>query len=135
MTEVGLVVVGIVALFFILIMFGKMKGAPKPETMPLESLMARMQSEERWIAKYKSLPHNNQQGDGIKKQYEDKKLYILELRLEFMKRGLKSQGTDESQTLIPAIQRIIELMKSGMTEEAAKAQASKELEECEQNPN
>ena len=131
MGTVILIAIGVVAIFFVMIALGKAKGAPSPESMPVEAILTRMRSEENWISRYKSLPFENQQGEGIKKQFESKKLYVLELKLELMKRNLAAGGTDESQTLIPVFRRIIELMKSGLSEEDAKAQAAKEMEESQ----
>lgn len=129
MNDIVLIILIIVVTAFIIIGLGNMQGPPIPESMSIESIMGRMQSEDRWISKYKSLPYSNQQAPGIKKQYEAKRLYMLELRLEMMKRGLEAGGTSESQTLIPTFRRIIELMKSGKSEEEAVAQAEKEFEE------
>ena len=116
------IVIGIIVAFVALIIFGKMKGPPEPGSMSIEGLLGRMQSEGTWIQRYKSLPYENQQGAGIKKQYEDKKLYVMQLQLELMKRG-----TDKDQeTLIPVLQRAIELMRNGMGEEEAQALATNE---------
>ncbi|RHW22639.1 hypothetical protein [Pseudomonas jilinensis] len=122
-----LIVVGGILVFFVLIVLGHAKGAPKPESMSIEAILGRIQSEEAWIRRYKSLPFSNQQGSGIKKQYEGKKLYIMELQLEFMRRGLVAQGKDiEKETMVPIMRRAIELMRSGMDEDAAQSQASAE---------
>lgn len=116
------IVIGIVVAFVALIIFGKIKGPPEPDSMSIEGLLGRMQSEGAWIQRYKSLPYENQQGAGITKQYEGKKLYVMQLQLELMKRG-----TDKDQeTLIPVLQRAIELMRNGMGEEEAQAQATNE---------
>ena len=116
------IVIGIIVAFVALVIFGKIKGPPDPTTMSIEGLLGRMQSEGAWIQRYKSLPYENQQGAGIKKQYEDKKLYVMQLQLELMKRG-----TDKDQeTLIPVLQRAIELMRNGMSEKEALAQATNE---------
>lgn len=62
-----------------------------------------------------------------KKQYEGKKLYVMQLNLEFMKRGLEISGKKSEETLIPVLQRSIELMKHGMSEEEAQKQATAEF--------
>lgn len=121
------IIIGIIVLFVALIIFGKIKGPPDPASMPIEALLGRMQSEGSWIERYKSLPYENQQGAGIKKQYEGKKLYVMQLNLEFMKRGLEMSGKKPEETLIPALQRSIELMKNGMSEEDAQKQATAEF--------
>ena len=113
-----IVLIGVV--FLVVIMIGHAKGAPEAKSMTADQIVARMQSEGAWIEKYKSLPYENQQGAGIKKQYEEKALYMTELQLELMRLGTD----DDKETLIPIIQRSIELMKQGMGEEEARTQAS-----------
>ena len=121
------IVIGIIIAFAVLIILGKIKGPPEPASLSIEALLARMQSEGSWIERYKSLPYENQQGAGIKKQYEGKKLYVMQLNLEFMKRGLEMSGKKSEETLIPVLQRSIELMKNGMSEEEAQKQATAEF--------
>ena len=121
------IVIGIILAFVALIIFGRIKGPPDPATMSIEAILARMQSEGSWIERYKSLPYEKQQGAGIKKQYEGKKLYVMQLNLEFMKRGLEMSGKKSDETLIPVLQRSIELMKNGMSEEDAQKQATTEF--------
>ena len=121
------IVIGIIAVFAVIIIFGKIKGPPEPASLSIEALLARMQSEGSWIERYKSLPYENQQGAGIKKQYEGKKLYVMQLNLEFMKRGLEMSGKKSEETLIPILQRSIELIKNGMSEEEAQKQATAEF--------
>lgn len=121
------IVIGIIVVFVALIIFGKIKGPPDPASMTIEGLIGRMQSEESWIEKYNALPYDNQQGAGLKKQYEDKELYVTQLKLEFMKRDLVASGKKPEETLIPVIQRSIELMKTGMSKEDARKQAYTEF--------
>ena len=116
------IIIGAIVLFAITIGGGHAIGPPEAKSMSVEQILARMQSEGAWIDKYKSLPYENQQGAGIKKQYEEKMLYMTELQLQLMQ-----HSTEEGQeTLIPILQRSIELMKQGMSEEEANAQASNE---------
>ena len=121
------IVIGIIAVFAAIIIFGKIKGPPEPASLSIEALLARMQSEGSWIERYKSLPYENQQGAGLKNQYEGKKLYVMQLNLEFMKRGLEMSGKKSEETLIPVLQRSIELIKNGMSEEEAQKQATAEF--------
>lgn len=121
------IIVGLFIVFVALIVIGKIKGPPEPATMSIEAILARMQSEGAWVERYKALPYENQQGAGIKKQYEGKKLYIMQLNLEFMKRGLEMSGKKSDETLIPVLQRSIELMKTGMSEEEAQKMATEEF--------
>lgn len=121
------IIVGLFLVFVALIVIGKIKGPPDPATMSIEAILARMQSEGAWVERYKALPYENQQGAGIKKQYEGKKLYMMQLNLEFMKRGLEMSGKKSDETLIPVLQRSIELMKTGMSEEEAQKKATEEF--------
>ena len=116
------IVIGIIVFIVLIILIGKAIGTPEPSTMSTEALLARIQSERAWIEKYKRLPYEKQQGDGIKNQYEDKNLYVMLLQLELMKKGVG----DEQETVIPVLQRGIELMRGGMNEEEAQKQATEE---------
>jgi hypothetical protein len=121
------IVIGIILAFVALIVIGKIKGPPDPASMSIEAILARIQSEGAWMERYKALPYENRQGTGIKKQYEGKKLYVIQLNLEFMKRGLEMSGKKSDETLIPVLQRSIELMKNGMSEEEAQKKATEEF--------
>jgi hypothetical protein len=121
------IIIGIILAFVALIVIGKIKGPPDPASMSIEAIGARMQSEGAWIERYGTLPYEYQQGAGIKKQYEGKKLYIMQLNLEFIKRGLEMSGEKSDETLIPVLQRSIELMKNGMGEEEAQKKAAEEF--------
>jgi hypothetical protein len=121
------IIIGLILAFVAIIVIGKIKGPPDPATMSLEAILARMQSEGAWIERYKALPYEYQQGAGIKKQYEGKKLYIMQLNLEFMKRGLEMSGKKSDETLISVLQRSIELMKNGMSQEEAQKKATEEF--------
>lgn len=121
------IVIVLILAFVALIVIGRIKGPPDSATMSIEAILARMQSEGAWIERYKALPYENQQGAGIKKQYEGKKLYIIKLNLEFMKKGLEMSGKKSDETLIPVLQRSIELIKNGMSEEEAQKRATEEF--------
>lgn len=121
------IIIGIILAFVALIVIGKIKGPPEPTSMSIEAILARLQSEGVWMERYKALPYENQQGAGIKKQYEGKNLYMMQLNLEFMKRGLEMSGKKADETLIPILQRSIELMKNGMSEEEAQKKATEEF--------
>jgi hypothetical protein len=113
------IVLGLVALVFILILFGKIKGAPSPKEMSDEAIMGRLKSENAWIAKYQALPIEYRQGAGRKKQHDDKQRYIMGLMLELKNRH--SNKDDES--LAPVMQRAYELIRQGVSEEKAQEQA------------
>jgi len=116
------IVVGIVVLVILVLVVGKLIGAPQPQQMSDEHIAGRLQSEQAWIERYMELPYENRMGEGIKKQHEGKKLYVMELTLELARRH---SGTDKS--LIPVLQRTLELVRSGMDEEKAKQQALAEF--------
>ena len=103
------------------------RAHPDPSSMSFEVLLGRMQSEGSWIQRYSALPNDYQQSAEIKNQYDDKKLYVMELQVEFMKHGLVESGKKLEETIIPIMQRSIELMKTGMSEDEAGKQASKEF--------
>lgn len=81
--------------------------------------MGRLQSENAWIIKYNSLPYEHKQGEGIKKQHDDKQKYIMELMLELKNR----HSNKEEESLAPVLQRTLELVRQGVPEEKAKEQA------------
>lgn len=114
------IIIGVIIAFVVIVIIGKIKGAPEPSSMSIEWLLNRMQSEGAWIERYNALPYENRQGAGIKKQYEDKKLYVMQLQLELMKRS----SNKDQETLIPILQRTIELMRGGKGEEEARTQAT-----------
>ena len=120
---VVMVFLGIVAL----VIFGNIKGPPDPASMSIDAIVARIQSEGSWIEKYQLLPLENQQGAGIKKQFEGKKLYVMQLNLEFMKRQFEASGKKPEETMIPILQRTIELIKGGTSEADAHKQAAEEF--------
>jgi hypothetical protein len=105
--------IGIIVIVVVLILIGKAKGAPEPASISLESLLARIQSEEAWNEKYIRLPYQNQQGKGIKKQYQEKKIYLMELNLELMKKGAELRGDTPDETIIQIMKKSISLMKNG----------------------
>ena len=125
---IGILLVGAL---LALILWGKAKGNPDPKSMTSDSINARISSEQKWVDRYLSLPMSNQAGEEINKQYKEKKIYILELRLELLMRQIVHTGQPEEQTMAPSFRKIIELMKSGMAEDKAVAQVKKELEESE----
>lgn len=125
------IIIGAVVLYAVIVGGGHAVGPPEPTAMSVEQILARMQSEGAWVEKYKLLPYENQQGQGIKKQYEDKMLYMTELQLQLMQHSVE----EGQKTLIPILQRSIELMKQGMSEEAARTQASTEYVEKRDSKN
>ncbi|RXZ43750.1 tetratricopeptide repeat protein [Crenobacter cavernae] len=80
------IIIGIIVIFVAIIIFGKLKGAPDPASMPDIALMQRLQSEEAWITRYLGLPYENRQSVSLKKMYEEKTAYIEQIKLEIVKR-------------------------------------------------
>jgi hypothetical protein len=81
------VILIIIAIFIAIIILGNLKGPPKPGRMTNENLLWRINSEEKWIDKYLNLPYDLRQEEKLKKQYEEKKIYRMELILELQKEG------------------------------------------------
>ena len=119
-------IIGIVVVVVILIVIGKMKGAPEPSSMSEAAILQRLGTEGAWISKYLSQPLSSQQGESLKRMYEEKTAYVASLKSELMKRQM-AQGTQAvQQELAPILQRAAELVKEGRPEAEAHAIALKE---------
>jgi hypothetical protein len=120
------IIIGIVVVVVLLIVIGKMKGAPEPSSMSEAAIFQRLQTEGAWISKYLSQPYASQQSASLKRMYEEKTAYIQNLKAELMKRQM-AQGTQAvQQELAPILQRAAELMNEGKPEAEAHAAALKE---------
>tara|TARA_R110000868_G_scaffold370768_1_gene634269 strand:+ start:72 stop:539 length:468 start_codon:yes stop_codon:yes gene_type:complete len=126
------IIIGIIAVVVALVLFGKAKGAPEPSSMSFEAILSRMQSEENWIEKYKRLPYANQQGEGIKKQYEEKRIYLMELNLELIKKGVELRGDTPDEAMLYVLKKSITLMKSGVDPDEAMEMAKKPITDRQQ---
>jgi rRNA processing protein Krr1/Pno1 len=126
------ILIGIIVIVVVLILIGKAKGAPESTNMSSESLPARIQSEEAWIEKYKRLPYKNQQGEGIKKQYHEKKIYVMELNLELMKKGVELRGDTPDEAMLYVLKETITLIKSGVDPDEAMKIAKKPVTDRQQ---
>lgn len=123
------IIIGIVVVVVLLIVIGKMKGAPEPSSMSEAAIFQRLQSEGAWISKYLSQPYSSQQSASLKRMYEEKTAYIQNLKAELIRRQM-AQGTQAvQQELAPILQRTAELMKEGKPEAEAHAAALKEWSE------
>jgi len=123
------IIIGIVVVVVLLIVIGKMKGAPEPSSMSEAAIFQRIQTEGAWISKYLSQPLSSQQSASLKRMYEEKTAYIQSLKTELMKRQMV-QGTQAvQQELAPILQRAAELVKEGKPEAEALATALKEWSE------
>lgn len=106
-----------------IVVVGHIKGAPDPATMDIQAIIARIQSEEAWVNKYHRLDPEFRQGEGIKNQYKSKSIYIRQLQLEYMKRMYVGGGGNVDQSVIPIMERELELLKQGVDEATAKQQS------------
>jgi len=123
------IIIGIVLVVVLMIVVGKMKGAPEPSSMSEAAIFQRLQIEGAWISKYLSQPYSSQQSASLKRMYEEKTAYIQSLKAELMKRQM-AQGTQAvHQELAPILQRAAELVKEGKPEAEAHAEALKEWSE------
>lgn len=112
------IILGLLVLFLIVIVIGKIKGAPSPKEMTDEAIMARLQSENAWIKRYQALPFDHPPGESLKKQHEEKQRYIMELMLE-----LNTRHGKKEESLAPVMQRAYELMRQGVSEKEAQEKA------------
>jgi len=120
------IVIGIIVVVVILIVIGKMKGAPDPSSMSEAAICQRIGTEGAWISKYMSQPLSSQQSASLKRMYEEKTAYVASLKSELIKRQV-SQGTQTiQQEMAPILQRATELVKDGRPEAEAQAIALKE---------
>jgi hypothetical protein len=126
------IIIGIIAVVVVVVLFGKAKGAPEPSSMSFEAILGRIQSEENWIEKYRRLPYANQQGAGIKKQYEGKRIYLMELNLELIKKGVELRGDTPDEAMLYVLKKSIALMKSGVDPDEAMERAKKPITDRQQ---
>ena len=123
------IVIGIIVVVFLVIVIGKMKGAPEPSSMSEPAIFQRLQTEGAWISKHLNQPLSSQQSASLKRMYEEKTEYIKNLKAELTRRQM-AQGTQAVQAeLAPIIQRAAELVKAGKSEAEAHATALKEWSE------
>ncbi len=123
------VLIGIVVVVVLLIVIGKIKGAPEPSSMSEAAIFQRLNTEGAWISKYLSQPLSSQQSASLKRMYEEKTQYIQNLKAELTKRQM-AQGAQAVQAeLAPILERTAELIKEGKSEPEATAQSLKEWSE------
>jgi len=120
------IVLGIVVVVVLLIIFGKMKGAPEPTTMSDAAIFQRLQTENAWISKYLSQPLSTQQSESLKRMYAEKTAYIENLKKQLVERQMAQQAQAVNAELEPILKRAAELVKEGMPEAEAQAAALKE---------
>ena len=120
------VIIGIVVVVVLLIIFGKLKGAPEPTNMSEAAIFQRLQTEMAWISKYLSQPLVSQQSESLKRMYDEKTEYIKTLKAQLVERQV-AQGTQAvNAELNPILARAAELVKEGKSEIEARATALKE---------
>lgn len=123
------IIIGIVVVVVLLIIVGKMKGAPDASSMSEAAIYQRLSTEGAWISKYLSQPLSSQQSPSLKRMYEEKTAYVQSLKAELMKLQLAQGSQAVQQELTPIMQRAAELMKEGRPEAEAHATALKEWSE------
>ncbi len=123
------IIIGIVVVVVLLIVIGKMKGAPEPSSMSDAAIFQRLQTEGAWISKYLSQPISSQQSASLKRMYEEKTQYIQNLKAELTKRQMAQDTQAVQAELAPILQRSAELMQEGKSEAEATAQSLKEWSE------
>ena len=123
------IIIGIVVFVVLLVIVGKMKGAPEASSMSEAAIYQRLNTEAAWISKYLSQPLSSQQNPSLKRMYEEKTAYVQSLKAELIKLQL-AQGSQAIQhELAPILQRTAELMNEGKSEAEANATALKEWSE------
>ena len=123
------IVIGIIVVVVLVIVIGKMKGAPEPSSMSEAAIFQRLRTEGAWIEKYLSQPFSTQQGESLKKMYEEKTQYVLALREELTRQQMAQGAKAVSAELAPIHERTAQLVSEGKTQEEATAQSLKEWSE------
>lgn len=119
-------IIGVVVVIIVLVIIGKLKGAPDPSSMSDAAIIQRLHTEGVWIAKYLRQPLSSQQSESLKRMYNEKTQYIQSLKAELAQRHV-AQSTQAVQAgLAPIQQRAAELVNEGMSEADATAQSLKE---------
>jgi len=108
-------VVALVILFVLVVVAGKIKGPPDPQTQPDAWLQMRLGSEGAWINKYLRLPLDQQNGS-LKRMFEEKKEYIRKIESELVKRQMAHGLAATAQELEPILKRASELQAQGMSQ-------------------
>ncbi len=128
------IIVGIVVVYVVLIIIGKIKGYPDPSSMSDAALIGRLQCENAWVNRcYYQLPYEKQQTASLKKMYAERTAFIKQIEQEITKRQMAYQtaqgATAISNELAPISARIQELIKEGRAEPEAIAVALNEWHE------
>jgi len=124
--EIIIGIAALIAIFFLVIFIGQLKGAPEPSTMSDAAIYQRLQTEGAWISKYLSLPYENRQSTSLKHMHQDKTAYIQNLKTELMRRQAAQGIQAVQQELDPILQRAADLVMKGMPDAEAHATAVKE---------
>lgn len=123
------IVIGIVVAIVLLILIGKMKGAPDPSSMSEAAIFQRLQTESAWMSKYLGLPFSSQQSASLKRMHEEKTAYIQSLKIELARRQVAQVSHAVHSELSPIMQRAAELVNEGKSEAEANAAALREWSE------
>jgi hypothetical protein len=128
--ELAFVILIVVLIFAALVVMGKSKGAPTPESMSDAALYSRHHSEIAWMNRYIQLSYTDQCKPELKKMYEEKKVYVDHLTQEIARRYKAhdpSHGlTATANEMAPILERAKELMGEGKSEAEAHGLAIQE---------
>lgn len=123
------IIFGIIVVIVLLVVIGKIIGAPEPSSMSEAAILVRLQTENAWMTKYSNLPYSSQQSASIKRMYEEKTAYIKNLKTELIKRQIVSNLKISEKELMPIFERLADLMKEGRSENDALLMALREWHE------
>lgn len=115
------IVIGIfiVIIVLVVVIYGKIKGAPDPSRMTDQAIAHRLRTESAWITKFLQQPYSSQQSESLKRMYEEKTRYVEELNGELAAR-YPQKGIDAiEKELEPIIGRVSGLVNQGESKETA----------------
>lgn len=83
----------IIVIIVVIYIIGLAKGNPDPNKMPDTWLINRHQSETVWVSKYLRLPLANQQSESLRKSFDNRSAYILQIESVLATRPQTSMDT------------------------------------------
>jgi len=84
----------------------------------VQDLLAQLRSEAVWLQRFSTLPREQRNLPLLRNQLVESRL-----RLHKLERELFHSGVSPDNTMIPTLERVIELMREGMDEKAARARS------------
>jgi len=88
----------------------------------VQDLLAKLRSEAVWLKRFSALPREQRSLPLLRNQLVESGLRLRKLQTE-----LFQSGVSPDNTMIPTLERVIELMREGMDEKGARAQAEIDL--------